>query len=172
MKAKKYLSKKYLQATNYKLQAKQSFTLIELLVVIAIMVIVIAAGVSLYGNLQVTSQLNENTSQIIQTIRTARQRSVSRVNNSSHGIYFEINPSNNDQYILYQGSSYSMRDSSYDLTVTLGSPLHIATTLNGNEVNFSRSLGTPNTTGNIVLSHDTTGARTISINSFGIVDEN
>ncbi|MDA2936197.1 DNRLRE domain-containing protein [Patescibacteria group bacterium AH-259-L05] len=149
----------------------KSFTLIELLIVISVMVIVIAAGVPLYGNLQVTSQLNENTNQIIQTIRTAHQRSVSRVNDSSHGVRFEINPSSNDQYILYQGSSYSTRDSSYDRTVTLDSPLHIATTLSGNEVNFSRSLGTPNTTGSIVLSHDTTGTRAISINSFGIVEE-
>lgn len=149
----------------------RGFTLIELLIVIAIIVIVAAAGASLYGNLYVTSQLNENIAQITQVLRTAQERSIARVNNASHGVYFEINPSANDAYILYQGSSYDTRNSSYDRIIVLDSPLSLSTTLSGNEVNFSKSTGTPNALGSIVLAHEASGRTAIGINSFGRIDE-
>ncbi|MDA2922332.1 DNRLRE domain-containing protein [Patescibacteria group bacterium AH-259-L07] len=149
----------------------KSFTLIELLIVIAIIVIVVAAAIPLYGNWQVTSQLNENAAQIIQTLRTARERSVSRVNNSSHGVYFDINPSADDAYILYQGSSYAARNSSYDRIITLESTLSLSTTLSAMQVNFSQGLGNPNTIGALTLTHDGGGSRVIGINSIGQVQE-
>lgn len=149
---------------------EKGFTLIELLIVVAIILILVAAAIPIYGNLQVKSQLNENSAQIVQALRTARGRSAARLNNAAHGVYFEINPDNVDKYILYQGSSYAGRNSSYDRETSLGSSLHISTTVTGNEVNFSKGLGAPNT-GTIILTHDTAGARYISVNSIGMIQD-
>lgn len=152
-------------------KTNRGFTLIELLLVIAILVIITGLSVPIYGNLQIKTQINENISLIIQTLRTAKERSISRVNDSAHGIYFEINPGADDKFILYQGSSYASRNSSYDRETVLDSTLHIITNLTDNEVNFSKGLGLPNNVGTITLSHDTTGVKNISINSMGIVQE-
>ena len=151
----------------------RGFTLIELLIVIAITLILAAATVPIYGNLQVSSQLNENTSQIIQNLRTARERSVARLNNAQHGVYFEVVTPGQDKYALYQGATYDSRDSSYDREVTLDAALSF--TLPGGaaeyEINFSRGLGLPNATGTITLTHDVTGTRQITTNNLGMVEE-
>ena len=79
----------------------KGFTLVELLVVIALTLIIAAAAIPIYGNLQVSSQLNENTSQIIQALRTARERSLAGFNNEAHSVEFQ-----SDRYILSPGSDY------------------------------------------------------------------
>ena len=129
----------------------KGFTLTELLITIAIMAILSAAAVPIYGNLQVSSQLNESTSLIIQTLRTAKERAQSRVNNDGHGVWFAA-----DSYILYQGPSYTDpdRDTEYDRKQEVDSSITIATTLPGGEINFSKSLGEPDNTGTITLIHD------------------
>jgi prepilin-type N-terminal cleavage/methylation domain-containing protein len=156
----------HLQPTTYNLQPNKGFTLVELLVVIGITLVVAVTAVPIYGNLQVSSQLNENSSLIIQTVRTARERSVGRLNNAAHGVYITASA-----YTLYQGASYATRNSSYDRTTTLDSVLTMSTTLAGDEVNFSKGLGVPNTTGTITLTHDVQGSKTITINSFGAIQD-
>jgi prepilin-type N-terminal cleavage/methylation domain-containing protein len=136
------------------LQTNKGFTLVELLIVIAIALILVTVSVPIYGNLQVSAQLNENTSQMIQTVRIARVRSVARVNNASHGVYFEINPGADDRHILYQGDAYATRDMAYDRAVTLNPSLTLSTTLVGAEVNFSKGAGASTTTGTVTLTHD------------------
>ena len=154
-----------------KFRDKDAFTLVELLITIAIILIIAVAAIPIYGNLQVTSQLNESSSQIIQAIRIARERSVAGLNNSRHGVYLEINTDAADKYILYQGSTYASRQTDYDLEVTLDNPLTLSTTLTGSEVNFITGSGVASSTGIITLTHDTGGTRTISINSMGAVEE-
>lgn len=149
------------------MKLKRGFTLTELLIVIGITIIVAAATIPIYGNLQISAQLNDNTAQIVQIIREAREMSMSRYNNSSHGVQF--NPSN---YVLYQGNSYLTRDNSYDRQFVLDNPLTLTPDLGGSDVNFSKGLGVPNATGTITLSHDVEGVRQIIINDLGIVEEN
>ncbi|MFH1522569.1 MAG: GxxExxY protein [Patescibacteria group bacterium] len=153
------------------------FTLIELLIVISITSILMVAAIPIYGNLQVTTQLNENTSQIIQSIRTARVRSVAGYNNSEHGVYFEINFFGNDKYILYQGPSYLLRSSAYDKENILDKALSFNTIgfilSNGKDVdiNFSKGLGMSNNAGDIILTHDVDGDRNITVNEYGKIEE-
>jgi prepilin-type N-terminal cleavage/methylation domain-containing protein len=160
-----------LQPTAYNLQPKQGFTLVELLIVIAISLIVLAAAVPIYGNLQGTAQLNDVTSGIIQATRTARERSMNRLDNSSHGVYIDI-ATGDDSYVLYQGDSYATRDSSYDRSTTLDTAIVLSTTISGADINFSKGLGIPNNTGTITVTHDVNGAETITINALGSVDLN
>ncbi|MDD4333098.1 MAG: hypothetical protein PHT51_03220 [Patescibacteria group bacterium] len=145
----------------------RGFTTIELFIVVGIMVIIIAGALPMYSNLQVTSQLNETNSQIAQTLRIARQQSVARLNNINHGVKFTAN-----SYTLYQGSSYALRDITYDRTISLDSALTIATTLTSDEVNFSLATGIPDNTGTTTLTHSAGGTRQVNVNSFGVVTEN
>jgi len=159
------------KCVSYGLNDKSGFTLVELFIVIGITLVLAAAAVPIYSNIQVSAQLNENTSQITQTLRTARERSVARFNNSSHGIYIETNIGGDDRFILYQGDSFIARDSTYDRAVTLDKALSLSTTLTGNDIHFSKGLGVPNETGTITLTHDVEGSRSISVNRLGGIEE-
>jgi putative endonuclease len=167
---KKVRDKKGLPLTFLKKKG-EGFTLVELLIVIAITLILAAAASPIYSNLQVSAQVNETSSQLIQTLRTARQRSQARFQNASWGVYFDINAAADDSYTLYKGTTYATRDSDWDRILILDSALSISETLSGSEVNFSKSLGVPNTTGNVILTHDVSGSKTISINSLGSIEE-
>lgn len=142
----------------------EGFTLIEILIVIGITIALTAVVVPIYGNLQVKSQLNENSSQIIQTLRTARQRSVARFNNEQHGVKLLTNG-----YILYQ----DLVDSDYDREVILDESMSLSWNLSGgaDSINFSKGLGLPDVTGTVTLTNEISGSRSIIINSFGLVEE-
>lgn len=156
---------------------KNGFTLIELLVVIGVIIILAAATFPIYGNLQVSAQLNENSSKIIQAIRTAREQSLAGFNNQRHGVYFEINAIANDKFILYQGYSYADRDVDYDQETILDGSMFLLSTdfslinIDDVDINFSKGLGVPDNTGTLILTHDVRGSRRIVINEIGMVEE-
>jgi len=148
----------------------RAFTLVELLIVIGITIIFAVAAIPIYGNLQVSSQLNDAETEIIQFLRTAQQESMARYNSAAHGVKFQA-----DRYILYQGSTHALRDSDYDRETVLDSSMELSWSLFGtgqsDEVNFSKGLGVPDMTGTITVTHDVQGTRVISINSYGKVEE-
>jgi Tfp pilus assembly protein FimT len=151
---------------NNVLMATKGFTVVELLITISIIILVAAAPAPIYANYQVTSQLNENSSQIIQTIRIARESSAARLRNSAFGVKFLPH-----SYILYQGSSYATRVSDYDRDIAIEDSVTINTTLVNDEINFSKSLAVPSNAGNIILTHSVGGIRAIIVNSKGMVEE-
>lgn len=164
-------SAKGLPSTTFrKHKSGAGFTLVELLVVISITLVILVAAAPLYGNLQVSSQLNDISSQIVQTLRIAREQSVARLNNVEHGLQLEVN-----RYILYQGPSYVLRDSTYDRVRVLDSALTLSWSLAGagagGDVTFSKEFGVPNKTGVITITHEVSGIRSLRINSFGIIEE-
>jgi prepilin-type N-terminal cleavage/methylation domain-containing protein len=149
---------------------KQSgFTVLELLIVLTITITLAASVAPLYGNLQVSSQLNEESAQLLQAMRVARARAVARLNNSGHGVRLDTTT---NSYTLYQGASYALRDATYDRKITLPSAITLATSLSGAEVNFSKGLGVPTTTGTTTLTHTVYGTREIVITDFGMAEEN
>jgi prepilin-type N-terminal cleavage/methylation domain-containing protein len=155
---------------------RQGFSLVEILVAISIMAIMVIAGLFFYNNLQLSTQLDENTNQIIQTLRTAREKSVAGYNSSPHGVYFLVTGSP-DQYILYQGVSYVSRNVNYDRTVILDRALSATSTgfilTGGNiDINFAQGTGTVSNVGVITISQSTAGSRSININKFGLVELN
>jgi prepilin-type N-terminal cleavage/methylation domain-containing protein len=153
---------------------KRGVTIVEIIIVVSITLILAAAAAPIYGNLQVSGQLNENAAQITQTVRTARGRSISRFHNAAHGVYFEKRSApEKDRYTLYQGPSYAGRDAAYDRVVELARALTLslpgeATTY---DIHFSQGLGNPTNYGTITLTHDAVGSREIIINEFGVVED-
>ena len=148
----------------------KGFTMIELLLVVGIILLVIGLGSPVYRNLMVSTQLNDNSDQMVQLIRIARDRSVTRENNSSHGVYFEINNPGDDRVVVYQGSSYVGRDQAYDQVLDLDSAMSLATTISGNEVKFTPGTGEPDKTGIVTITHSVSGSRSITVNRVGLVD--
>jgi Tfp pilus assembly major pilin PilA len=146
------------------------FTFIELLVIIGITVAMASISIPMFNTLQMSSQLNESVSLIMQEVRLARDYSMSGLNNSSFGVFFELNqPSSNDRIIFYQGDSYSLRNADYDRQYIMNSNISLITELSDNEIHFSRGLAEPSSVGNIVVSHGLTNeTRTIKINLWGI----
>ncbi|MBD3311548.1 MAG: hypothetical protein GF349_03560 [Candidatus Magasanikbacteria bacterium] len=140
-------------------------SIVELLVVVGITLILAATAVPIYGNLQVSAQINENSAQIVQAMRIAREKSVSGNNNSRYGVKFE-----SDRYILYQGSSYPSRNSDYDREVVLNEALVISSTFTNDEINFSKGSGLPDQSGTTTLKHRLGDQAVIFVNQYGLVE--
>jgi len=147
-------------------------TLFEILIAVGIIGFMAAVSLGIYGNLLFTSQIDEGSYKAIQMMRTAKERSVGGFNDSQHGIYLDINPAGDDRIILFQGSSYAARDADYDSILPLKSIFNLSTTITGNEFVFSKGFGIPNNTGSIVITHTEGGSRTITVNSYGLIEEN
>jgi prepilin-type N-terminal cleavage/methylation domain-containing protein len=155
----------------------KGFTLVELIITISLGVILVVAAIPLYGNLQVSTQLNEQSAFVVQTLRSAREQAVAGYNNSASGVFIRIDPVGADSYISYQGSSYSLRDSAYDRIKIMESPLSFqnisfTATSTNIDINFSKSTGVPNNIGNFLIVHSVSGQRNVLINRYGAISEN
>lgn len=154
----------------------KGFTLIELLIVIAFIVLFAVTVFPSYSSLYTAGQVDESIDEVIQSLRLARARSISRINNNWHGVYFSINPNGADSYIIFQGSnataSYSNRISSLDLIYTLPASIAVATTLPGAEVVFARGTGAPSLVSShtVTLTHSSGSARSLQINTAGLAE--
>ena len=150
----------------------RGITLLEIIMVVAILISLSAAAIPIFGNLQPATQLNEEVSQIIQTLRIAQVRSVARLNNSAHGVFFEINPGP-DRFILYQGPDFSFRNSNFDRIIKLSDSLSFSTQLSstGTDVNFAKGVGTSSTTGLITVTSGISGSKIIKINAAGSIEK-
>ena len=150
---------------------QKGFTLIELLIVIGIFIIIASVSIPLYSNWQPDSQTDSALAGVIETLRLAKNRSESGLNNSPHGVYFFINESGNDSYVLYQGADYASRDADFDKEIELDNSLSLNMALDGANINFSQGLGEPGATGTVsIINNNTNENKTISINVLGVVD--
>lgn len=158
---------------RYSAGRRAGFTLIEVIIVIALGVTLLTALLPLYGNLQVSAQLNESTTQLIQMLRIGREWSIARRNNSSFGVFFDVREPGQSRAILFQGTSYAVRDPSIDRVFALAGVLSLSPTLvNGStEVVFTRASGIPSTSGMLTLTHATAGVRYITIHETGRIEE-
>lgn len=155
----------------------RGFTLVELIVVIGLGLVLVVLAIPIYGKLQISTQLGEQSALVTQTLRSVRERAVAGYNNSAHGVFFHLDPVGEDSYISYQGSSYVTRNTAYDQTKTMSSALSFQNAgfiLIGTDVdvNFSKTLGVPNNIGTLFINHSVSGQRSVTVNSFGAVAEN
>lgn len=146
--------------------SKNGFTLVEMLVVVGLVAVLTVISLPIYTNLQVSTQLNETAAQLTQSVRVARERSLVRYNNSSHGVKFE-----SDRYIIYQGESFATRQIGFDREIMLAAPISLSPNFISSEVNFTKSFGLPSATGTIIVTHNVNGSRNIIINELGLALE-
>ena len=161
--------KKHDSSFVFSFQREKGMTMIELLIIIVLVSALVAISVPIYSNLRVSSKLNESTNLLIQTLRTAKERSSARLNNIEHGIKLETN-----YYTIYYGTSYTTRTQDYDRDITL-TGIDLSWTLSGtgdnDDINFSKGLGIPNKTGSITLTDVAGNTKNITINEIGKVEQ-
>lgn len=116
---------------------KQGFSLLELLITIGLTVSISVISIPLYGNLQASTKLDENLTQIANVVLAAREQSRAGLRNTNHGVYFDLD---NDKIILYQGDSYASRtadDQTFDQILDLEPGVSI--TVTDSDINFASS---------------------------------
>ena len=153
----------------FSFQNQNGFTVIELFLVITLTLVLVALSVPIYSSLQLSSQLNESTSLLVQTLRVGKERSMARINNSVYGIKLQ-----ESSYILYQGSSYASRAGEYDRVMDLEG-VSLSWSLSGSgqsdEIVFSKGLGNPDMIGNITLTNTDNKIKTINVNEIGKIEQ-
>ncbi len=137
------------------------FTLIELLLSVSIIAIVSFFGVPVYQSFQTRNDLSIAASTVIQESRRAQVLSKASLGDSAWGLKVE-----SGSIVLFKGSSYLLRDNTYDEIFDLGANI---TPSGLSEVVYAKFTGTPSTTGDIVLTSNINETRTITINSKGTI---
>lgn len=154
-------------------KSRKGFTVLELMIVMSILAIVSLFVFTSQTQTISNAYLISNANQISQMLRVSQMKSVSAYMGSQWGVYFEDNNGSvKDKYIMFKGSSYAGRDSSYDIISEL--PLSLTfTNVNFNDVVtyvvFDRLSGNTSNFGSLQLVDSNGETRTISINSRGII---
>lgn len=151
--------------TSYFLPASKGFTLIELIIVMAILAVVGALSVPFIQSFQVSSNLSTHTTTITQTLRRAQQQAIAGQNSSSWGVYFDDGVK---MFILFLGNDFATRDQSYDLATDYPEVFTVTTNF-ADEIYFSIFSGQPSTVGTVNVSSLNNETKTISIDSFGLI---
>jgi type II secretory pathway pseudopilin PulG len=137
------------------------FTLIEIMLVVALIVAIGGISAPVYQSFQVKKNLDVATNGIAQILRRAQALSQSGAGDASWGVNIS-----SGVVTLFKGADYSSRDVAFDETFEISSnivPSGIS------EIVFSKLLGEPQTTGNIILTNDN-DTQTITINSKGAIE--
>jgi len=146
---------------------RTAFTALELMLVLALLAILIG-GVAVFSRLSILrADLNAQTTEVVSMLRLAQSKAAAGEGGLSHGVHLE-----SDQFILFEGSSYSAVDP-LNFSKTLPASLSIENiSLNGggSDIIFSPPQGETTTYGSFVLSSSDSGqTRTISISNLGLV---
>ncbi len=150
----------------------KGITLIELLVGIGILIILAAMSALAFRYFQRESDLNNSTKEIIAILRLAQNKTLASEGASQYGVFFNTSTTPH-QYILFKGSDYALRDTSFDEIHKLPQTIEIyeIDLQEGSEVVFNRLTGTTNQSGSISLRliSETSRTKTIYITSSGQV---
>ncbi len=141
------------------------FTLVEVLLIMAIFGLIGGLSIPFYQSFQVTSQLDNTTEEIVQTIREAQIKSMSSEDLSDFGIHF-----GSQEYILFRGSTYAPADV-YNETFEIATTMSVSTGGN-NDIIFSSVDGIPNVEASILVSSNNGKNHNITINGLGVVNAN
>ena len=90
------------------------FTLIEVLVVMGILAILSAMGYLVTIEFYKSYAFNAERDTIVSLLQKARAASLSNINQSPHGVYFDAA---DGQYVVFQGSSYAGRNQLLDQNI-------------------------------------------------------
>lgn len=175
----KYYSKKPClpagRLRSYQLQPCAGFTLIELIVSIGVFVLIMGFASLSYLNIQRSSDLANQTTQLISSLRQAQALAMSgqtqdSQNNVSVGVHFESN-----RYVIFIGSDYNESDSDNIIT-NLPSNISITIDLPSNNLLFIAKTGEVLDFQNdhkVISILQTDGQqKNLTINKLGVVDIN
>ena len=136
-----------------------------MIIVTTIVVFFVSTGVPLYNNFFEKNQINEAAEQMASILKMAREMSIVRENNASYGIYFN-KVSNPNKYVLFKGTSYMTRETSFDRNYLFNNNLVFDSVPLSAETIFSRGTGQPNATSTIIIKNNN-GDRKIVVGDHG-----
>lgn len=140
---------------------KKGFTLVELVLVIGILALLIVVSLPLAINFYKTRQFDVHENGIVQALRRAQLKAMSVEEDCAFGVHIT-----SDQYVLFRGNSYAMRDSAFDEVFDLPGNLQVSGI---SEIVFSKLRGIPFSTGAITLTIDNQ-SEAININEMGRIN--
>lgn len=140
---------------------EKGFTLIEAILVIAILIILGSVGIPVFGTFLERNNLKVAESTIVGALRSAQISAMNNLGDSDWGVWASAG-----QVVVYKGESYASRDTAFDIVHSTSTSVLYSGI---NEINFAKTSGLPNTTGDFVLS-TTNGVDNISINEKGKID--
>lgn len=144
------------------MKSARGFTLIEVLLSVAIISLITGMSLPVLASFNDRNDLDLTAQGIVSQLRRAQTYARAVNGDSQWGVYAQ-----NGSAVLFKGSSYAARDTSYDEPTTI-SPTVTVTGLS--EFLFAKLDGTPSTTGSVTLTNTNTNeTRTITINAKGMV---
>jgi prepilin-type N-terminal cleavage/methylation domain-containing protein len=143
-------------------KSNSGFTIIE--VVIALVLGAAVAGLGLNAGIDVyrSSNLSSDRDTLISSLERARNRAMTNVGESSHGVFLE-----NDKYTIFRGASYALRDSEFDEELVSPSTVQALGTF---EYAFEQLNGDAILSGTTTLRDDRGVERVITVNPEGRID--
>ena len=143
-------------------QGRAGFTLLEMLFVVAILAVIISFSLPLSLDFYQNQQVDAVSGDIVSALRRAQAKAMAMENNFVFGVYFSA-----DNYTLFQGNSYALRNSEQDQVFALSSVLSLSGL---SEVVFSKLSGKPLAVGALTLTTSNGQTRDITINEAGLVN--
>lgn len=146
------------------------FTLIEILVVMAILTVIISFGLLISFDTYKSYSFSAEKSNLVTILQKARNQSQDNINQTRHGVHFEVNPLT---YTLFEGSDYATSTKRIEIPVSYA--VSITAPALPFDVIFDQLSGSCVTTNcttkplNITLSSNGK-FHTISVNSEGKID--
>lgn len=120
---------------------RRGFSLLEVVIVIGIVGVMSALSVPAYRDYQIRSDLDKVAQQVSQGLARAQLLSKSGERDAMWGFYVPAG-------VLYKGTSYATRDSSFDQVYPMPSTIAVSGLM---DISYSRVKGTASQEGNIVL---------------------
>jgi len=142
---------------------KRGFTFVEVLVSLGIIGLLIGLAIPFYQTFYLSSQLDNTTSELIQTLRKAQLKAMASEGDQAFGVRLEQR-----RFILFRGF-YNPSDSYNEIT-QLPNTLTLTSSV-GQDVVFNELKGTTFNIGTITISLSGNRSRKISIiNQLGTID--
>ncbi len=138
------------------------FTLIEMLLSVAIIGMLGLISIPVYQSLQVRNDADLMAQTIAHNLRRAELLSAGGVGDNSWGIYIA-----SSTMILFQGPTYSGRDSSFDEITNIPASLFV---FGLSTIIFEKYSGNPQSVGAIFVSSTAGDVKTININNKGMIE--
>ncbi len=147
------------------------FTLLELLLIVGIIVLMVALAIPVFRSFQETAGLNNTAEEIVNALRLSQNKTLASQAGSSWGVYFNDvgSPQN---YILFQGASFSSREPTSDKVYQLSKRIEfslVSIVGGGKEIVFNKVSGTTSKSGQVTLrlKSDQSKVKTVYVDDSG-----
>jgi len=154
------------------LNCERGFTLFEIIVVVAILSVISTIIIANFFVFQKKTDLDNGFQEAVAVLKLAQNTTLASENNSQYGVYFDTAVSPN-QYILFKGTAYALRDVSFDKIYLLPQTVEFfeISLGSGSEVVFDKLTGTTGQSGSasLRLKSDTSQTKVFYISSSGAI---